>query len=81
MKPASTVLSHYGETVFDAMSRLAREKGALNLGSSMWFALFRLLFACQTSFQFVATDLAQGRKVFSYEFPQQRRGNVFIIMP
>ncbi len=32
MKPANTALSRYGATIFDTMSRLAREKGALNLG-------------------------------------------------
>jgi aspartate/methionine/tyrosine aminotransferase len=32
MKPANTVLSRYGETIFATMSRLAQEKGAINLG-------------------------------------------------
>jgi aspartate/methionine/tyrosine aminotransferase len=35
MKPANTVLSHYGATIFDVMSRLAREKQALNLGQGI----------------------------------------------
>jgi N-succinyldiaminopimelate aminotransferase len=35
MKPTSTVLSHYGETIFATMSRLAREKNALNLGQGI----------------------------------------------
>ena len=35
MKPASTVLSRYGETIFATMSRLAREKNALNLGQGI----------------------------------------------
>lgn len=32
MKPANTALSHYGATIFETMSQLAREKGAINLG-------------------------------------------------
>jgi aspartate/methionine/tyrosine aminotransferase len=32
LKPANSTLSRYGATIFDTMSRLAREKGALNLG-------------------------------------------------
>jgi aspartate/methionine/tyrosine aminotransferase len=32
MKPANTVLSRYGETIFATMSRLAEEKNAINLG-------------------------------------------------
>ncbi len=35
MKPANTVLSRYGATIFDVMSRLAREKQALNLGQGI----------------------------------------------
>lgn len=32
MKPANAILSGYGTTVFEVMSRLAMEKGAINLG-------------------------------------------------
>lgn len=32
MKPANTVLSSYGTTIFEVMSRLAQENGAVNLG-------------------------------------------------
>jgi N-succinyldiaminopimelate aminotransferase len=32
MKPANTVLSRYGATIFETMSQLAREKNAINLG-------------------------------------------------
>ena len=32
MKPANTVLSSYGTTIFEVMSRLAQEHGAINLG-------------------------------------------------
>jgi aspartate/methionine/tyrosine aminotransferase len=35
MKPASAILSRYGTTIFETMSRLAREKGALNLGQGI----------------------------------------------
>jgi aspartate/methionine/tyrosine aminotransferase len=35
MKPANTVLSHYGATIFAVMSRLAQEKKALNLGQGI----------------------------------------------
>jgi len=35
MKPTSTVLSQYGETIFATMSRLARENNALNLGQGI----------------------------------------------
>ena len=32
MKPANSILSSYGVTVFETMSRLAMEMGAINLG-------------------------------------------------
>ena len=32
MKPANSVLSSYGTTVFEVMSRLAQEHGSINLG-------------------------------------------------
>lgn len=32
MKPANTILSSFGTTVFEVMSRLAQEHGAINLG-------------------------------------------------
>jgi aspartate/methionine/tyrosine aminotransferase len=35
MKPANTVLSHYGATIFEVVSRLAQEKKALNLGQGI----------------------------------------------
>ena len=35
MKPANTVLSRYGETIFATMSRLAQERQALNLGQGI----------------------------------------------
>jgi aspartate/methionine/tyrosine aminotransferase len=35
MKPANTVLSRYGATIFAVMSRLAQEKKALNLGQGI----------------------------------------------
>ena len=35
MKPANTVLSRYGATIFATMSRLAQEKKALNLGQGI----------------------------------------------
>jgi aspartate/methionine/tyrosine aminotransferase len=35
MKPANTILSRYGETIFATMSRLAQEKQALNLGQGI----------------------------------------------
>jgi aspartate/methionine/tyrosine aminotransferase len=35
MKPGATSLARYGTTIFEAMSRLARETGALNLGQGI----------------------------------------------
>ena len=35
MKPANTVLSRYGATIFEVVSRLAQEKKALNLGQGI----------------------------------------------
>ena len=32
MKPANTVLSRYGATIFETMSMLARQHNAINLG-------------------------------------------------
>jgi hypothetical protein len=35
MKPGNTSLSRYGTTIFETMSRLSAEKGALNLGQGV----------------------------------------------